>query len=129
MFRGPRILLSFLRYSPGSSMSYSLEPNAMRELVSVAQIMINPADPCGVGDAEVFSDPRNTREILSPMTHSVQRRYLLNDEQIVDADDTAAIGVATGDRRRLAVLRVVLPRDFLPMISAWITAVARLRQV
>ena len=61
-------------------MSSSLEPNAMRELVSVAQIVVDPADPCGVGDAQVFSDPRNPREILSPVTHGVQRRYLLDDE-------------------------------------------------
>ena len=91
-------------------MSYSLEPDAMRKLVRVAQIVIDPADPGGVGDAEVFSNPRNAREILSQMTHGVQRGYLLDDEQIVDAYDTAVIDVATGDRRRLAVLGVVFPQ-------------------
>ena len=37
----------------------------MRELVPMAQVVIDPADPCGVGDAQVFSDPRYARKILS----------------------------------------------------------------
>src|SRR5689334_4879891 len=85
----------------------------MRELARVAQVVIDGADPCRVGDAQVFADPREAWEISFPVTHGVQRRYFLNDEKFIDTDDRPGVGVAALECHGLVVLLVVLPEGFL----------------
>ena len=80
----------------------------MRALSDMPEVAVDSADSGRVGDADVIADLRHVGQVAFEVPDGIARGDLLNDEDVVLADDLPAIGVAGRECERLSILPVFL---------------------